>query len=96
MGRKMEYTQGEVYIAMIDDERTEIEVLKIHKKTLHIKINDDKEFKRYKKWKLEEAIKRWDTKDEERCENCDCLLETQEQIDYIFEVGYNVCRSCNE
>ena len=96
MGRKMEYRQGETYLAMIDDERVEVEGLKIHKKTLHIKIDDEKEFKRYKKWKLEEAIIEWQMNSEEHCENCDCILETKEQIDFIFEVGYNICRSCYE
>ncbi len=53
----MEYRLGETHIAMIGEDRVEVEILKIHKKTLHVRF-DDKEFKRFKKRKLEEAIEK--------------------------------------
>lgn len=31
----------------------------------------------------------------ETCECCGKLLDTEEELEYIMEVGYNVCASCS-
>ena len=103
---KMEYEfdidVGETYIATNEcGNWLEFKVLKVNKKSVKIEYTyEDKEpwIRRYPKQQFfnEIYLKQQQDENVETCEMCGKLLDTEEELDYIMEVGCNVCKSCNE
>ena len=78
----------------------EFKVIKENKKTVKIEYTyEDKEpvVRNYPKQQFFDEIYLKQQIDEnvETCECCGKLLDTEEELDYIFEAGVNVCKDCD-